>query len=84
MVIFKDIQYVEEWLAPMDYIAFWEAVEPYNLILQDRDHCDEQIASGLVEQSLVLRVLKGMAENELARKLNLKDRIHHPKRYKMQ
>ena len=84
MMVFEDIQDVEEWLEPLDYIAFWKAVAPYNLTLQERDHCDEMIATGKVDQSLVLRVLKGMAESELARKLNLKDRIHHPKRYRMQ
>lgn len=84
MMIFEDIQDVEAWLEPLDYIAFWEAVEPYNLILQDREHCDHMIASGKVDQSLVLRVLKSMAENGLAMKLNLKDRVHHPKRYRMQ
>jgi len=84
MMIFHDIQDVEEWLEPHDYISFWEAVEPYNLTLQDRDHCDEMIASGKVDQSLVLRVLKSMAENALALKFHLKDRVHHPKRYRMQ
>ena len=84
MMIFQDIQDVEAWLEPLNYIAFWEAVEPYNLTLQDREHCDQMISSGQVDQALVLRVLKGLAENELARKFNLSDRVHHPKRYWMQ
>lgn len=49
MVVFEDIQDVRDWLDPLDYIAFWEAVEPYRLVLQDRDHCDDLIASGAVE-----------------------------------
>ena len=81
MVIFEDIQDVEEWLEPLDYLTFWNAVEPYNLTLQDRDHCDELIASGKVDASLILDVLKGLAEMELRKVLNLKDRIHEPVDY---
>lgn len=78
MVVFEDIQDVKEWLAPLEYVAFWVAVAPYSLILQDRDHCDELIASGELDTSLALRVLKGLAEMELARAFGLKDRFYHP------
>ena len=78
MVIFEDIQDVKEWLAPLDYLGFWQAVAPYNLALQDRDHCDDLIASGDVEPSLVLDVLKGLAEMELAEAFDLKWRVYHP------
>ena len=77
MVLFDDIQDVREWLDPLDTIAFWEAVEPYPLTLQDRDHCDALIASGTVDARLILDVLKGLARAELARSFNLKDRICH-------
>lgn len=78
MMIFQDIQDVEEWLDPLGYIAFWEAVTPYNLTLQDRDHCDGLIAGGKVEANLILEVLKGLALMEMRRKLGLKPRIHEP------
>ncbi|XAT60637.1 hypothetical protein GN278_07320 [Rhodobacteraceae bacterium Araon29] len=76
MVVFEDLQDITEWLEPLDYLAFWNAVEPYNLTLQDRDHCDELIANGKVGASLILDVLKGLAEMELRKVLNLNDRIH--------
>ena len=80
MVIFEDIQDVKEWLRPLDYLAFWEAVEPYRLTLQDRDHCDELIASGKVDATLILEVLKGLAEMELASAFGLNWRAYHPVR----
>lgn len=78
MVIFRDIQDVEEWLGPLGYVAFWEAVAPYRLALQDRDACDDQIARGIIDQGLVLSVLKRMAVPELSAKLGLKDRVIEP------
>ena len=78
MVVFEDIQDVEEWLKPLDYIAFWDAVEPYHLVLQDREHCDGLIARGEVGADLILSGLKYMAVMELRMAFNLKDRIYEP------
>ncbi len=78
MVVFQDIEDVSEWLEPMEYVGFWEAVAPYNLTLQDRDHCDGLISRGEVEASLILEGLKSMAEMELAQAFNLNYRIYHP------
>lgn len=80
MVIFEDSEDVREWLADLTYLQFWEAVAPYNLVLQDRDHCDDLIASGTVEPDLVLYGLKSMARLELSRALGLKSRIPHIER----
>ena len=78
MVVFQDIQDVIEWLEPLDYVSFWEAVAPYNLILQDRDHCDGLIARGEVKPGLILEGLKYMAEAELTDAFGLSDRFYHP------
>jgi hypothetical protein len=78
MVVFQDIQDVEEWLKPLDYLAFWKAVAPYHLVLQDRDHCDGQIACGIVGAELVLEVLKILAVVELQVAFNLPCRVHEP------
>lgn len=78
MVVFEDIQNVEEWLEPLDYIEFWDAVSPYYLRLQDRDHCDGLIANGKVSASLILSGLKGLAVMELRVAFGLKDRIYTP------
>lgn len=74
MVVFEDVNDVIEWLEPMDYCAFWEAVAPYHLRLQPRDHCDAQIAAGVVDQALVLEVLKSDARIALSAKFGLKRR----------
>lgn len=71
---FTDIEAVEDWLEPMDYPGFWYAVEPYELTLQDRDHCDNQINEGGVSSDTVLFVLKGLARMELLEKFQLKHR----------
>ena len=77
-MIFEDIDDVEEWLEPLSYIEFWEAVAPYNLTLQDRDHCDDLITKGEITTDLALDVLKGLAAQELRREFGLKDRVFHP------
>ena len=77
-MIFEDIDDVEEWLEPLSYIEFWEAVAPYNLTLQDRDHCDDLITKGEITTDLALDVLKGLAVQELRHAFGLKDRVFHP------
>ena len=81
MVMFQDIQDVENWLAPLNYIAFWEAVAPHNLTLQDRDHCDGLIAGGELAQEVVLDVLKFCAMRELTERHQLRHRIYEPVDY---
>jgi hypothetical protein len=78
MAQFTYIDDVEDWLAPMDYDGFWYAVAPYNLVLQDKDHCDRQIEEGIVEQALVLDVLKSMARIELTQILKLHRKMPTP------
>ncbi|MEL7444327.1 MAG: hypothetical protein AAGK02_00765 [Pseudomonadota bacterium] len=79
MVIFEDISDVEDWLAPLDYVAFWEAVEPFEVFTDvDRDHCDALIAGGKVRQDAVLVGLKTMARVSLTIRFNLTDRIYEP------
>jgi len=68
---FKSIEDVEAWLEPMDYCGFWVAVAPYDLVLQRREHCDSQLASGEIDLETVIYVLKHMAQTELCEKLEL-------------
>ncbi len=74
MKTFKDIEAVEEWLEPMDYPGFWYAVEPYELDIQDRTHCDDQITHGGVSKDTVLEVMKAYARIELIKRHELKNR----------
>ncbi|KAA3516960.1 hypothetical protein GOZ96_12365 [Agrobacterium vitis] len=78
MVGFRYIQDVEEWLKPLDYIAFWEAVTPYGFVLLDRDHYDGLIAGGKVDAALVLHGLKILAKMEFRTAFGLKHRIIEP------
>lgn len=79
MVIFEDISDVEDWLEPMDYVALWEAVEPFEVFTDaDRDHCDALIAAGKVRQDAVLVGLKTMARVSLTIRFDLTDRIYEP------
>ncbi|MEO0486237.1 MAG: hypothetical protein AAF092_10030 [Pseudomonadota bacterium] len=72
MVIFQDIQEVEEWLKPISYAQLWDALEPYAVFtLADRDHCDGLIERGEVRQDTILEVLKGMARNAIRSNFNL-------------
>ena len=75
---FKTIDEVKHWLQPMDYKGFWHATAPYNLVLQDREHCDQQIAEGIVTQITVLSVLKGLARVELTKRYDLEWELATP------
>ena len=68
---FKYIEDVDAWTAPMDYDGLWYAVAPYDLVLQPREHCDQQVAQGKADIDTVLDVLKYMVRLELTEKLNL-------------
>lgn len=68
---FKDIDEVESWLEPMDYEGFWFAVEPLDMELQPKAHCDRQIASGEVDEATILDGLKYLARIELTKRQGL-------------
>lgn len=78
MLVFEDIEDVQEWIERFDYESFWTAGRPYGLVLQARDHCDELIKGGIVDQETVLFVLKGMTVNEIAALMKLEHRRYDP------
>lgn len=78
MIGFRYFEDAEEWLAPLDYIAFWDAVAPYNLGLMDRDDCDGLIAGGKTTTALVLEALKFLAVMELRDMFGLEHRVIEP------
>jgi len=79
MVIFEDIQDVQEWLQLFDIEAFWEAVAPWQVFSsEDREHYDTVIAEGEVCPDLVLTCLKEMVRMELTERFNLSDRTYEP------
>lgn len=79
VVVFEDIQDVEEWLAPFDYTNFWRAIEPWDIGTgADRAHFDSVLAKGRVPEEKVLRCLKTMARVELQIRFGLTHRIYEP------
>ncbi|MEM7210772.1 MAG: hypothetical protein AAF479_02600 [Pseudomonadota bacterium] len=79
MIAFEDIQDIEEWLAPIGYVALWEATAPWDVFTEDdRDRCDGLIARGKIAQDEILFGLKAMVRLELTARFGLKDRIHDP------
>ena len=75
MVVFEDLTDVDEWLAPLDYVSFWEAIAPYTIFtIEDRDHCDGLIAGGKAAQSTILTGLKHMARDGLQARFDLTHR----------
>ena len=74
--MFEDREEVEEWLEPLDYEAFWQEIADLPVSIQSRESCDAQIARGIVDEALVLRVLKGMVRSQIVRDQDLKPRIY--------
>lgn len=68
---FKYIDDVEDWLEKIEYQDFWTALAPYDIAIQCRNDCDRQIASGGVDEDMVLAVLKYTACQDLTKRHNL-------------
>ncbi|MEO0624688.1 MAG: hypothetical protein AAFU49_12950 [Pseudomonadota bacterium] len=79
MDLFDDIQDIRDWLEPLDYAGFWDAVAPFGLFApEDRAHCDAAIADGVSVEQTVLACLKAMARIELADRFDLTERVYEP------
>lgn len=78
MRYFNDQQELRDWLDPLGYEDFWRAVSTFDLRLQSRQSCDEQIAFGLIDAETVLAVLKGMVRLQVIEQQDLKPRDYTP------
>lgn len=78
MVMFKDRKDVEEWLAPLDYDAFWREVAVFEPAIEPREICDRDIAEGIVDEPTVLAVLKRAVRLELIDRFGLRPRDRMP------
>lgn len=79
MIAFEDIDDVQEWLEPLDYRAFWDAVAPWNLFdAADREHFDKVLADGVTDLETMLICLKAEVRMALTERFGLKDRIYTP------
>lgn len=79
MVIFEDIQDVEEWMATESYATIWDATAPWGIFdAAYREHCDELIAEGTVDKVKVLAGLRHMVRLELTARFGLADRVYEP------
>lgn len=79
MVVFEDIQDIEEWLAPFDLDGFWEAVTPWDVFTgEDRARFERILSKRTVSEAKLLFCLKGMVCFELTTRFGLKDRLYEP------
>ena len=79
MVVFEDIQDVEEWLEPLSYEAYWEAIAFWNIYAgADRAHFDGLLASGVTTANTMLTCLKAEVRLTLTDRFGLKDRCFEP------
>jgi len=63
---FDHVQDLREWLEPMTYEEFWEAIEPYKIInIISKENCDHDLQNEVTYLDNMLYCLKGMAENEI-------------------
>ncbi|MGE0279580.1 MAG: hypothetical protein AB7P20_03055 [Rhizobiaceae bacterium] len=74
--MFDDQKDLEDWLEPLGYDAFWQAIDPLGLDIEERWSIDAQIEKGAVTEAIVLKVLKGMTRLQIIERLGL--RPHHP------
>lgn len=69
---FEVYEDVEDWLAPMGYEAFWQAVLSAGLYgEEDRAHCDRTLAEGIADMETVMSVTKRMALHRMVERLDL-------------
>lgn len=62
---FEDIEDVWEWLEPLDYEEFWKEMDFVPVSLPLREDCDTDIATGRVDEALVLYGLKALARVQI-------------------
>ena len=73
MQSFDNIVDVKEWLAPMGYDAFWDAIAPYGAFgPRDRAHCDRTLAEGISDMQTVVEVIKAWAAWQMTELYDLK------------
>ena len=79
MVVFEDIEDVQDWLDPLGYAAFWSAVGPWAIFSdEDRDHCDSTVARGIAPEETVLACMKAIAQITLIERFGLGPRFYEP------
>lgn len=74
MVVFRYIEDIENWFAPMSYNDFWNQVTAFDVELPDKPKCDGKIISGQVNRDVILGGLKYLASTQLSVKLGLRRR----------
>ena len=80
MFDFESYEDVEEWLEPLGYDAFWNAIIPTGLYSEaDRAHCDHTLAQGIADMETVVKVTKRMALHHLVEQFDLPFRCELPR-----
>jgi hypothetical protein len=77
---FETFEDVEEWLEPMGYDAFWQAITAIGLYGdEDRVDCDKTLATGTADMDTVMSVTKRMALHHLVEQFELPFRCEVPR-----
>lgn len=79
MRMFEDREECEKWLESLGYEEFWREISTFSLEIQDREICDELIASGKVPENKLLRLLKTLVRMQVVeqQRLKLRDNLPH-------
>ena len=79
---FDYIDDVKDWLEPLGYDAFWQAVMPLGLFEdEDRAHCDQCLHDGVTDMGTMMEAMKAIAKLELTIQLDLQYRPAAPPPY---
>ena len=79
MIVFEDIQDIRDWLDPLGYDAFWEAIACWNIYTgADRAHFDQVLARGVTDADTMLTCLKTEVRLTLTDRFSLGERSFEP------
>lgn len=76
MQTFDCLNDIEDWLEPLSYEAFWEAIKPHCVPLQPKSEFDKLIDDGVFTPDQVMLMVKRTVVLEISERYNLswKDR----------
>lgn len=79
MVDFRYVDDVRNFLKPLGYASFWDAMAPYGIFdAADRAHAERLLVKEAVPMASLMTCLKNIARLELEARYNLPERTPEP------